>query len=529
MEPSPTKKAVTDEKIDVDVTSPSFETLIGTCVSYISRGVELNQTRLIQRAIRQTTLVRQMSSKAGLVTVVMKYFPTSSPSYTLATDGVDKLPDAAASVGDGSSMDVEGSVGATGESLVHPQEILPEVEIYLLNLLLATLLKSESTYPDAAYMSTLVVHRLRQFNRRSLDHLAAKVFANYSLAFERIDRLEQIRSTLMACYQTSCYHKDEMCQIVLLNCLVRNYFHYDLVEQAQALTEKTQANRSDTTSTVSHNQYCRHMYYTGRAHAIQLEYSKAYVLLQMALRKAPQDYALGFMKAVTKLMVLVQLLMGGIPERMLFNGGGHTRVRDALKPYLYLTQAVRAGDLQQFTAVADHEVYKPIFVRDKNYALIRRLGHNVLKTGLKKISVSYSRISLHDIAAKLHLPSVRATEFVCAKAIRDGVIEAKIDHEQGWLVSEELQDIYSSEEPQKAFHKRIVFCLELHNDAVKAMRYPPSDDAFYKKQLAVEEAEEKLRKDKDGEGGSKSKNSNDEKTIDEIIRDMEEDDDMDMD
>lgn len=35
----------------------------------------------------------------------------------------------------------------------------------------------------------------------------------------------------------------------------------------------------------------------------------------------------------------------------------------------------------------------------------------------------------------------------------DGVIEATIDHENGWLLSNEQIDIYSTEEPQKALHK----------------------------------------------------------------------------
>ena len=36
---------------------------------------------------------------------------------------------------------------------------------------------------------------------------------------------------------------------------------------------------------------------------------------------------------------------------------------------------------------------------------------------------------------------------------RDGVIEAKIDHEQGWVTSSEVLDLYGTEEPQRAFHK----------------------------------------------------------------------------
>jgi hypothetical protein len=33
------------------------------------------------------------------------------------------------------------------------------------------------------------------------------------------------------------------------------------------------------------------------------------------------------------------------------------------------------------------------------------------------------------------------------------VIEGSIDHGDGWLLSNEVVDLYSTEEPQKAFHK----------------------------------------------------------------------------
>ena len=56
---------------------------------------------------------------------------------------------------------------------------------------------------------------------------------------------------------------------------------------------------------------------------------------------------------------------------------------------------------------------------------------------------------------------------------RGGVIDATIDHAAAVLVSKEAHDAYSTLEPQAAFHKRITFCLNIHNDAVKAMSYPP--------------------------------------------------------
>ena len=94
------------------------------------------------------------------------------------------------------------------------------------------------------------------------------------------------------------------------------------------------------------------------------------------------------------------------------------------------------------------------------------MRHNVIKTGLKKINSSYSRISLVDVAAKLHLDNVQDAEFIVAKAIRDGVIDASIDHAGGFIQSKDSDDIYTTQEPLEAFHRRITFCMNIHNDAV---------------------------------------------------------------
>lgn len=53
-----------------------------------------------------------------------------------------------------------------------------------------------------------------------------------------------------------------------------------------------------------------------------------------ASRKAPQDAALGFRRDVAKLLIIVQLLMGDIPERSVFT---QSDLRTALVPYFNLT------------------------------------------------------------------------------------------------------------------------------------------------------------------------------------------------
>ena len=94
---------------------------------------------------------------------------------------------------------------------------------------------------------------------------------------------------------------------------------------------------------------------------------------------------------------------------------------------------MREGALDQFKKIVTN--YRDLFLKDGNYNLINRLRHNVIKFGLRKINLSYSKISLQDVTHKLGLESIQDTECIVAKAIRDGVIDASIDHKNQHLMT----------------------------------------------------------------------------------------------
>jgi len=320
-------------------------------------------------------------------------------------------------------------------------------------------------------------------NRRTLDLLAARCYFYHSRTYELAGKLDSIRSFLHTRLRTCTLRKDFEGQAVLINCLLRNYLFYNLYDQADKLVSKSVFPESG-----SNNEWSRYLYYLGRIKAIQLEYSQAHTHLLQAIRKAPQHTAVGFKQTVQKLLVTVELLLGDIPERNLFR---QSTMRYALAPYFQMTQAVRLGDIHRFNQVL--ETYGNMFQADHTYTLIIRLRHNVIKTAIRAISLSYSRISLADIAAKLMLDSAEDVEFIVAKAIRDGVIEAWLDHDGKFMQSKESIDVYSTKEPQVAFHQRITFCLQIHNQSVKAMRFPPK--AYNKDLESAEERREREQQD----------------------------------
>lgn len=172
-----------------------------------------------------------------------------------------------------------------------------------------------------------------------------------------------------------------------------------------------------------------------------------------------------------------------IPERALFR---KPVLKQALAPYFQIVQgkqagvlavasvltrtAVRIGDMTAFqTALKTHAA---TFHADSTYYLILRLRHFVIKTALRTITLAYSRISLRDVCFKLHLDSAEDAEFIVAKAIKDGVIDATIDHAQGYMQSKVARDVYETDEPQKEFNTRTEFCTQVYNESVRAMRYP---------------------------------------------------------
>jgi 26S proteasome regulatory subunit N3 len=351
------------------------------------------------------------------------------------------------------------------------QRLLPETEAYAHLLCVLFLTDAgDARVVQASERALSIVSAAA--GRRATDALGARLAFYYALAHERHGSVSDARATLLRLHRAAVTRRDDLGQETCLNLLLRNYLHYSEYEQAEKLRSKAQ-----TPSSRSNPQQCRHLYYLGRIRAVQLEYSEAKACLQQAHRKAPAA-ARGFAVELTKWITVVRLLLGEIPEkRDLFpsarGASASQKTRDALAPYAALAQAVRAGDLAAFKAVA--ETHAAAFAADKTHLLVARLRRNVIRVGLRRVSLAYSSISLSDVAAKLGLAtSAEDVERVVAKAIRDGGVDASLDHERQLMVGAVATDAYATREPQAAFHARIAFCLDAHNEAVRAMRYPPA-------------------------------------------------------
>ncbi|OXH42303.1 26S proteasome regulatory subunit N3 [Cryptococcus neoformans] len=474
------KSQQTEEKAVVEAV-PTVEEEILNNIALIGRAVNNIEPRFTIRVLRTLTSLRKKLTKNVLKSVLDDAFPKGSKTgqTLIASPIFSSLPESAPAVTEQQSnaMEVDSSApAAEGTTVPTPKkkfvppiypatgDLLPEGIVYLrLLLILANL--DAGRIIEAGDFAMETADLISSWNRRTMDQLVGKVWFYVARAYELQGRLAELQPQLLAVRQTAALRKDETLEVTVLNLLLRSYLANSQYEQAEKLVSKTQfhgaANQAQTV---------RWLFYTGRLRAIQLNYAEARNYLQTAIRRAPKgEVAPGFVQLIHKYFIIVVLLTGVIPDRALFR---KPVLKQALAPYFQIVQAVRIGDVAGFQKA--FQTHEATFFADSTHFLISRLRHFVIKTALRTITLAYSRISLADICIKLHLDSEEDTEYIVAKAIKDGVIDATIDPQGGWMQSKVAKDLYETDEPAKQFQKRVQYCTQVYNESVRAMRYPPN-------------------------------------------------------
>lgn len=343
----------------------------------------------------------------------------------------------------------------------------PELELYI-HLLVLLFLTDEKKYDLAMQCAKSLIEYADRHDKRSLDPFLAKGYFYLALISERTGKIGTLPPYLNSRLRFATLHHQYESQATIIVCLLRAYLLTKNLLPAAKLVTKVAF-----PETANNNDLARYLYYMGRIRALQLQYPEAAQFFQLSLRKAPQDSAIGFKQNVHKWVVVISLLRGEIPERGIFRMSIH---RATLAPYLQLTHAVRLGDIAYFNKVL--EKFSGTFENDETLTLIVRLRQNVIRTAIRQISLAYSRIPIKDIALKLQLPTDVEAEYIVAKAIKDDTVDAVIVFDtrtvDRYMQSGVTENIYRTTEPQFAYDTRIKNCLELHNLAVKALRYPDS-------------------------------------------------------
>lgn len=432
----------------------------------VSKTTTTLDSRFVWKSLRELSTLRSSLEKEDLAVLVNLLYPESSTfkvpllkfinnnqksKVDNAEEQRQQYPAAFYQLTGGNSVDVSGEVNSFLHLLV---------QLYLLD-------SNQVDHLKVFNLQVVIPKVLNFYNNRTLDLINAKLWFYICRAHElRGDAFDtSIRSEMVKFLKTATLKHDNETRAMLITFILRSFLQTGEVDAAADFIGKVEFPGSND---VSSPLEARYYFYLSKLSAIQLDYSTANEYVIAAIRKAPNTKkCIGFLQQANKLHCAIELLMGDIPELSFFKQKNMER---SLLPYYHLSKAVKLGDLNKFTSAIS--TYKKELVHDGNYQLCVRLRSSVIKTGIRIISLTYKKISLKDICLKLRLDSEQTVEYMVSRAIRDGVIEAKINHEEGYIESSELLNVYATQQPQQLFDERIRFVNQLHDECVKAMRYP---------------------------------------------------------
>jgi len=415
--------------------------------------------KLGAKLVRHLKILKRRMDASHVLELQKFYFPNAETS-----EHITKLLDPSKTNKDKSNFE-------------RKKQYQPATIIYLKTLIF-TFFMSKKEYALAEPLSLELIKMVESYNKWNLDHLWGFIFYQYARVGEKLGKLNEIRPKLFSLYKLSSNSKNESSQAVLLNLILRNYIETNNFSSASDFLQNTLFPESK-----QNNEFIKYLFYSAKIKAIQSEYQEAFTRVTQALKKAPEKGVLGFKLSTQKLAIVCEMLMGDVPSRTIFS---HSNLKSYLFPYYELVHSLVKGDIVGFENVKNK--HTAAFKKDGLMILINRLYQNVVRAGLKKINLSYSQISFDDIRQKLNLGESLDVGLIIAKALKDGVISGEINSAERVLVIKEKSDVYSTNDPQINYQKRISYCMNLHDAAVKALTYPNEKDK--KKEEEEEEDDE---------------------------------------
>lgn len=180
-------------------------------------------------------------------------------------------------------------------------------------ILLVQIWWREGSYDECLGLVDELLGKFTLANRRGLDNYTAYLYHHYARIHEKKGHDQAIREHLLQALNRACVRSDEIGQSTIFNLLLRNYIAYGHLEAAYNLVEKCVFPERK-----SNNEFCKYLFYTGKIKAVRREYSESLDMLNQAIRKSP-DAAKGFKIQCQKVAIVVELLMGDIPNREIFS------------------------------------------------------------------------------------------------------------------------------------------------------------------------------------------------------------------
>ena len=327
------------------------------------------------------------------------------------------------------------------------------VDYYLTSILIYQLIVL-SKYDDCYALIQQMIDHFMSVGYMDIqkEYIVSRVLTYLMLLYNHHYDMPSLLNDLLSSYRICCLHNNRILCSSLYNCILRVY-----ISDRQYLTASHFLRTAEFSCNVSDKQFLRFSYYRALVSTVLLDYLEAEHCLFAVHKKSGGQETGPFYEEVMKLSILVKLLIGENPELATVARNRH------LAPYVELARVVMRGDLDAYRRVVEER--RNVFAVDGLDRIVNRLHNTVIRIALVKLSKSYSRISLAEVATILQLDGPEEACYTCMRNIRDKIIAGRIEGD--YFVTDEAENVELTSQPRDLFSKRIAFCLNLRKEIIK--------------------------------------------------------------
>jgi 26S proteasome regulatory subunit N3 len=307
-------------------------------------------------------------------------------------------------------------------------------------------------------------HTLAQ--RTYLESLTNYTFYKYLNCIELGGGFEQSKQSLYVQLRELQSTKNEVLFSTLYIFVLRNLLRSDRLREAHQLLKNFKFPEN-----IQYVYYSKYLFYKALFLGSVGQYQKAFTMMNSAFRKAPERKVSStkgvncFSLLVQKHTIVLSLMLNELPSIDTFTGVPE------LLPYKELVKLVTQGHKEEFGRFLNRN--RDLFEQDLVLELLTKMEPVVLRNAVKKLSITYTRISIPDLLMKMGISE--ADNFDIQSFLtksKDYIEKFQIDPQNNLIDFTHTTERYSDSTVRETLMKRISHLNILEEQVTKSLRYP---------------------------------------------------------
>lgn len=340
-----------------------------------------------------------------------------------------------------------------------------EIAVALLSSLL--LYKQKQYQQCQSVLGTLLFDKPHALAQRTyLEALTNYIFYKYLNCIELSGGFEQSKQGLYVQLRELQSTKNEVLFSTLYVFVLRNLLREERLRETHQLLKNFKFPEN-----IQYVYYSKYLFYKALFLSNVGQYQKAFTMMNSAFRKAPERKdgstrgVRCFSLLVQKHIIVLSLMLNELPSIDTFSGVPE------LQPYKELVKLVTQGHKEAFNRFLNRN--RDLFEQDIVLDLLTKMEPVVLRNAVKKLSITYTRISIPDVLKKM---GVKETDNFDVQSFltksKDYIENFQIDPQNNLIDFIPTAERYSDASVRETLMKRINHLNTLEEQITKSLRYP---------------------------------------------------------